>query len=459
MTSYSQYPQPGQYPAQSQPPQYPAQPQGYQQAYQAPQGAPQQLYAPQQYQQQAPSAYAQQAPPQAAYGASQQAPQAQQQAYQHAASYDVDDAAVAAAYQNTSAPGAGRGPTPQFLKIPGPRGQQTWDASVPLQYSNYVIIRILGPSAPGKPIFVESKTHFYKSHKYPKGRVLGYQGENSLFMQAIAEAARSNEARLQKIATEFGRVRWQYFYNVLDLSHPESHYGQDGVMRPYLLSAGRQLHRDIGNLSDHRGGISRIVSNEHGRAIRYTKTKNGPEPMNVEYDVRDEDPSPLHPYFYPATHNMWDLEAQIQNPTQDEVLEAIRELNLPMPAMGQSFGQVPSTYQQQAQSMAYSPNPNPPYQNPYPAQYATQGAPPAAGGAVAAPPPYQASQARMPAEQPPPPAMAQGMPSAPPPVGGYQQQPGGLPPPPQPPPMTPPPVSSGGAAPSGYPPLPGNPPF
>lgn len=469
MTSYqNQYPAPGQYPAQPTPQQYPPQPA----PGMPPQGAqmpPQQPMPPQGYQQPPPQQYAQPGPPQ---GPPQGMP----------AFHDVDDAAAAQAYAQV--PASNFGPNPPFLRVPGPRGQQTWDNSVPLGYTGSLTIRILPPWGPGKPVFVESKTHFYKSHKYPKGRVIGYQGEDSLFSLAILEAAKSPDPRLQRIATDYGRVRVQYFYNVLDLDHGETHYGQDGVMRPYVLAVGKNLHRDIGQLAEHRGGLSRLVHPQTGRNLRYSKTKAGSETMNVEYSVLDNDPSPIHEYYFPALQNLWDLETQIQNPSQDDVMEAIRELGLPMPTTVSA--QVPQGYPAQAPTAAYQPDPNPPYQNPYAAQEAAfYGGPPPAQQAGAPPPPsamqQPAQQAAASMPQPPPMQQFASPPAGPPPVyGGAPPSTHAAPPappaqagappathaappptqappmqgqfgaPPQPPPMQPPPVSSGGAAPSGY---------
>ncbi|UCF48606.1 MAG: hypothetical protein JSU89_15805 [Myxococcales bacterium] len=407
--------------------------------------------------------------------------------------HEANDEQARQAYATAAASVGNFGPNPQFLKIPGPRGQLVWDNSVPQGYSANCVIRVMPPWAQGKTVFVESKTIFYKSHKYPRGRVLGYQGEDSLFMQAIQRAADSGDERLQRVAADYGRVRTQYLYNVIDLSHPDSHTGQDGVMRPYLLGAGRQLHRDIGDLVEARGGINRIVSPVAGRPVRYTKTKTGPEPMNVEYGVIDLEPQELHSYFHPILQNLWDLEAQIPVPTQDDVLEAIRELGLPDPRQtmaqvpGQMAGAPPQSY-----GMSYQPDPNPPHGSPYQAQAAPPqtwaqqppGPPQQPAGAPPAPVPFAESQMQQQPAQggwgaPVNPA-AMGQPAAPPPAQGAppQQWAGAAAPPPPamppaqqqaqqwggtaaPPPMPtqqPPPVTSGQALPGGYQPAPGGPP-
>lgn len=455
----------------------------YQQQYpaagQMPQAPPQGQYP--QYQQQYPQQqYPQQAPQQP------QAPMAGDMPQWHEANDEATRQAFATAAQNSNF-----GPQPQFLKIPGPRGQQTWDHTVLQGFSASCVLRFLPPWADRKPVFVESKTIFYKSHKYPRGRVLGYQGDDSLYMQAIQRAANSGDARLQQVATDYGRVRTQYLYNVADLTHPDSHTGEDGVMRPYILSVGRQLQGDIGKLVEARGGINRIVNPVSGRPIRYTKTKTGPEPMNVAYGVIDLEPAELHPYFRPILSNLWDLEAQIPNPTQDDVLEAMRELGLPDPR--QTMGQVPQGYQ-----MSYQPDPNPPHPSPYQAQgqMAPPQAPAAPVGAAPAPvapvpygaqqQPPAAAQAPMQYFQQPDPTYApvqyQQPAPAPGPSAGYGVPPAeaamplaGQPPPqpgmqPPPPPMPqtamgpaappvpqtqPPPVSSGTAMPGVYQPTPG----
>lgn len=432
----------------SQQPYYPPQP-GY------PQMAPG-------YPQQMPPGYPQQVAP--GYPPPQAAPPQMPQFH------EANDAAAAQAYSQT--PQSQFGPKPNFLRVPGPNGQTRWDSSVYPGYEGSVIIHLLPPWAAGKPVFVESKNHFFKSATHPKGMVLGYAGEDSLYMAAIRLGMQHPDPRIQKIANDFGKIRRQYLYNVLDLSNPTTHYGQDGIMRPFVLGAGPNLQTDIGRLVDTRGGISKLVHPINGRPLKYSKKKTGPDEMNVEYGVLDLDPQPLNPYFYPALSNLWDLEAQTTPATQEDQLKAIQELGLPMPATGQSFGQVPQSY---------NPAPAPQWPSPYPGQ-APMGAPPPPQGwappppqGFAAPPPQQMPQwappppaapqpqwpqqapSAAPQMPPPPPPAASGW-GAPPPMG----QPGmtGAPPPPPPPamvnpaqmpppPMSPPPVSS---APGGVPP-------
>ncbi len=343
------------YPGQQQPPQYGAPP-----AQQIP---PQAAQAPH-HGQQNPGGYPNQG--QGQYGAPQGPQQAQPPTY-----YMPDDQATQDAYARVP---AGFGTGPQFVRVLGPRGETDW-SSVPVGYKGHEYIRLLPLKQQGQPLFVESKTQFYKSRKYPKGKMLGFAGEDSLFMRAIGEAARSNDPRLQKIATEFGRVKSQYLYNVVMLGRPESHLQQDNSMRPFILAAGRQLHRDIGQLAEHRGGISRMVDIHNGHPLKLIKTKHGPELMNVEYTIIDDAPQPLDPYFYPCISNAWDLQAQVKPATEEEMLEAIRELNLPMPQT-QTHATVPTDV---GHNVAYQPNPNPPHNNPYAAQAPGQSQGPAYG--------------------------------------------------------------------------------
>jgi len=281
--------------------------------------------------------------------------------------------------------------------------------------------------------------------------VLGYAGEDSLWMQAVHLGMQHPDPRIQEIANNYGRVRRQWLYNVVDLSNPTTHYGQDGIMRPFILGAGSTLQKDIGILADTRGGISKLVHPISGRPLRYMKKKTGPEEMNVEYGVLDLDPAPLNQYFFPVMEKLWDLEAQTKAAMPEEMMRAIQEIGLPMPATGQSFGQVPQSY---------NPNPAPAWGNPY-AQ--PQQAPPQYG-APPPPPPYaqpmQGQQQQMPFVPPPPPQMVPQFapPPPPPPVSGQPSM-GNMPPPPPPmgqfpqqmapPQLAPPPVSSQ-PGPSGY---------
>lgn len=448
-----------------------------------PGGYPQQM--PQQgYPQMAPQGYPQQMPQQGGYpqmpGVAPGYPPPQN-APAMPQFHDVNDAAAAQAYSQT--PVSQFGPKPNFLRVPGPQGQTRWDQSVYPGYENSVIIHLLPPWAPGKPVFQESKNHFYKSAGHPKGMVLGFAGDDSIYMAAIRLGMQSPDPRMQKMANDFGKVRRQYLYNAVDLSNPTTHYGQDGIMRPYILGAGPNLQTDIGRLADTRGGISKLVHPVSGRPLKYSKKKTGPEEMNVEYGVLDLDPAQLNPYFYPALEHLWDLEAQTAPASQEEQLKAIQELGLPMPATGQSFAQVPQSYPGQA-PQSYNPNPAPQWPSPYQGQPPMGAPPPPQGWAPPAPPSFgPPPQQQMPQWAPPPPSMAPQMsqqpwpqqpapsaapqmpPPPPPPAGGW-----GAPPPmggnpgmmgAPPPPMAPPPVSSqpGGVpqnipAPAGSPPPP-----
>jgi len=386
--------------------------------------------------------------------------------------YEANDAQASQGFQQAAQAAAQFGPNPQFLRVPGPRGQTKWDGSVPVGWQGELTIHLMPPSAAGKQVFVEAKSHFYKSAAHPRGAVLGYAGEDSLWMQAIHMGMQNPDPSIQKMANDYGRVRRQWLYNAVDLSNPTTHYGQDGVMRPFILGAGSTLQADIGRLADTRGGISKLVHPVSGRPLRYMKKKTGVEEMNVEYGVLDLDPQPLNPYFYPALEHLWDLEAQAKVAAQEEMVKAIQELGLPMPATGQAFAQVPQSY---------NPSPNPAWPNPYPQQVPVVGpsmglqypqqqaqagwGPPAPMMAPGAPMPQQPMGGQWGAPPPPPPPMgSQQMPQfaappPPPPVSSQSPMAGApMPPPPMPmgppmmqppPPMAPPPVSSQVGA-SGY---------
>lgn len=420
-------------------------------------------YGPQQgYSQQPQQAYPQQPVYQQPQQPMYQQPQ-QMQTGQMPQFFEANDAQAAQGYQQAAQAAASFGPIPQFLRVPGPRGQVKWDGSVPVGYQGQLIIWLCGPWAAGKPVFVEAKSHFYKSAAHPKGSVISYAGEDSLWMQAVQMGMQHPDPRIQKIANDYGRVRRQWLYNALDISNPTTHYDpKDGIMRPFILGAGSNLQADIGRLADTRGGISKIVHPMSGRPLRYMKKKTGMEEMNVEYGVLDLDPAPLNQYFYPALQALWDLEAQTKPSTVEEMAKAIQEIGLPMPATGQAFGQVPQSY---------NPNPQPAWGSPYPQvpvvgppmgmQYPQQAQAPQ-GYAPPSPPMQQQQMQGVPFAPPPPPPMGgqQQAPqwAPPPPPPPVSSQPGmAMPPPPMqqmgqpppPPPMMPPPVSSQGG-PSGY---------
>jgi len=380
--------------------------------------------------------------------------------------YMPDDQATAQAYQN-SAQTTGGAAMPQFLRVPGPQGQTKWDGSVPVGYEGALIIRLCPPWAPGKPVFVEQKAHFCRvfTQKHPNGFGLPYAGDDSLFMQAVRIGMQSSDDNMRKLANECGKVKKKYLYNVFDLSNPTSHYGQDGVMRPYILDMGVNVQKELARVTEVRQGISRIVHPLEGRSLRYSKKKTGPRKEDVEYGIIDLDPQALNAYFYPGLEHLWDLEALLSPPSQEVVLNVIREAGLPMPATGQSFGQVPQNY---------NPNPSPPYPTPYQQpqqQMQTQGqwqAPPMTQTNMAPPIPvamqqHMPMQQQMPMMPPPPPMgnpnMGAPPPMAPPPVSSNP----GAPMPPMPQTMTatppPPPPPSAGAMNTPPPPPVGNPPF
>lgn len=469
----------GQYPPPPPPPGQPMPPQAVPPQQPPPQQPPPQ-YAqpappphPQQYAQPAPVQAPPQAPPQAAavqtppyWPADQTPPQYQAgppQAAPNAPVYHApDDAAVRAVLDDVEVRSQQRQAGGNFagqLKIPNHVGAVKWGPDVPVGYENHVDAYLCGGWAAGAMPFVESVTHFYKSAAHPKGNVIGCSGDDScLFCQARSMASNSPDPTISKSAKDWGRRRVQYLYNAIDLTNPQSHYGQDGQMRPFLLPVGSNLQTSLRRMFDARGGITKFVDPVGGRPIRLTKKKTGMDDMNVEYGAIDMDPAPLDQYFWPALGNVWNLEKEVAPPPQAEVVAAIMELNWPMP-QGMAVGSAPT--------QAYSAAPQAPAPSPYPQQpQMPQQAPlfpPAPQYAPqASQPPQGQPQAYAPAPAPAP-YQAPGMPPAPQPVAAPPPPPampqGGPPPPPptnvgQPPPMAPPPVTSDGSVPP-PPPTPG----
>jgi len=353
----------------------------------------------------------------------------------------------------------------RFIRVPGPQGQVKWDAGVPIGYVGHVDVYLCGGWAAGVVMpMVECVTHFVKSMSNPKGfNITCSNDENCMFCQAKALAIQSPDPSIQQSAASWGRKRYQTLYNVLDLTNPQSHYGNDGIMRPYILGAGSQLQSDLKRMFDARGGVTIFCHPTQGRPIRVTKKKTGPNERDVEWGAIDLNPMPLDQYFYPALQNLWDLSQRVQPSKPEDIQKVIMELRWPMPGAMQA-----QAHAQPQAPMSFNPAPQPPYPNPY-------GSPPmppagmATAGTVPPPPPGMAPAPSMPPPpqqqfMPPPPQMApqppqQGMaPPPPPPVTSDGQ---GIPPLPQQQPgmgAPPPPPQPQGAPPQGAPPQGAQPP-
>lgn len=358
--------------------------------------------------------------------------------------HQVDDAAMAAHYQRTKEEmqrGGGAG----FLKIPGPRGQEKWDSSVPIGYEGSVPVHICGPWAAGKPIFVPKRSYFWKSRSKPNGTSIMAPPQGDLIQQALELGANSPDPSVQKFVKDFGRPRMNYLYNVLQLDNPQLHVGQDGVMRPLVLDGGKQIHTAIGDVFTNAEGASNIVDYSSGRPVRIIRKKTGNRNVDIEWTAMPSmNQAPVPQQFWPALQNMWDLEAFIKYPTVEEMQAAVLDMGLPMPGQPMQM-QVPQ---------GYNPGTAAPYPNPYPQpqmvppmapQVAPQMALPMQPQMGAAPPPPPMGP---PPAMGPPPGMAPQMapPMAPPPVQSAQVPPQQPTMPPQQtqmaPAMNPPPISS-----------------
>ena len=288
-----------------------------------------------------------------------------------------------------------------FVKFLGPQGQTRWNNAVPIGYEASLVLRILPPPnpSPANPtphIFLEQKTHFWKSAAHPQGSQIGCAGKDRCAVCRAREAGLAHpDPQVQKRAKEFGRVKTNFLYQVAMVQYPQAHFGEDGVMRPLILSAGSKLHSSLGELV-HGRGFAKIVHPTAGRDLSVKKKKVGSNDMDVEYGVLDLDPAPIPPTFYPLLSNLLDLHEFIREASEQEQLAAVAEMQLPMPGQAQS-------------TAAYNPMPQAPYGNPYQAAAsapAFQGYPPA----PVSPPAYQ-SQYLPPAYNLPPspaPAVFQG---------------------------------------------------
>lgn len=394
MTYLNQYQQPPQQPTQQyqQPPGMPQH--GYAGGYQHPQQAQQQYQQYQQPQQPPP------AMPQHGYagGYPNQAPQ------QPAGpppvmnmNEEAAQAALKASEESFAAKTSMGDPFPNWLKFPGPEGQTKWDHSVPVGYAAHLDLYICPPWTDSVALpFLESVTHFYKSHPNPKGTVVTCTDDKTcLFCQARSAGLESVDVNVNRTATMWGKKRRQFIYNVLDLNNPNSHVYKDGKMRPLLLGASVTLQKALRKIFEVRG-VTQICDWQNFKPIRITKKKTGPQDIDIEYSAIDLEPIALPDMFYPALHAIWDLAEQVKPSAPNEIMQAIQELGLPLPGSAQ----------QPHQTAAYNPMPAPP-----PQQYQS---PPAYAGV--SPTPAQAYSGAAPGgvQAPPPPPPA----SAPPQYGG-----------------------------------------
>lgn len=438
MTQYQQ-PPPGQMP--------PAPPAGYQQPQQpqyqqpAPQGyAPpvQQPQYPQQYPQQQPQYPQQQPQQQAQYPAP--AAQLPPPPAQMPASHAVDDQQAQAAYRDHAERSSGfdDGPRPSFVKWLGPNGQTNWNG-VNVGYQSHLRMLICSPWAPGKPVFMKQTSHFmlYQGEGGMKQGSVNCGRDGCRICGAVEAGMVHHDEAVQKKAKR-SKTGYANLYNVFLLDTPQAHVGQDGIMRPFVLSAGSKMHKAIGDLADARGGMSAFANFEMGRVLQITKRKTGPEQMNIEYSVLDFDPIALPQEFWPGIPNMWDLEDLCKPGDPEMIARLLAKSSINFLA---SAG--PASYSPHAQA----PGPNPygqmPPQQTAPGSTAYShppGAPPA--------PQYQTPvQSPVPMQVPPPVSSAVPPAQMPPPAQA-------APPPQQP--MAPPPVSSGAPA-QGYQPQPSQP--
>lgn len=249
------------------------------------------------------------------------------------------------------------GPKPNFLAFLGPHGQKRWDQSVHVNYECAITVYLAPPWGPGKNIFCQNKSHFWKSMQKPQGTSITCGNESCLVCKAREAALNSHDDALKQRAL-MASVRTRFLYNCFVLDNLKGHYDPAGVLRPFILQAGSKLHAAIGDMLEARGGALHIVDPTMGRPLRLKKRKTGPLEQNVEYTLVDLNQMPLPTEFYPGLENLWNLEDMEKAPTQEEMIVAVNEMGLPMPGMeqiGSPGGQFSSGMRQ----------PQPAYPNPY----------------------------------------------------------------------------------------------
>jgi hypothetical protein len=352
----NQYP----YPPQQQPMAgYPQQPgnQG------PPQGYPQQPAA--QYagaawpQQQPPAGY----PPQpGGYQAGQvpqaQAPRAPQQVPQGLPQlYQADPAVIAAAQQKATAEaariaaaragaGAGKG---RWWSPAGPQGQEKWDAGVPIGYKSNTLVWVCPPwgaEARGA-FFLEDQSHFWKSARSPRGTSCHCPGKETCPICFASKLLYSSGSKDDAARAKYGRQRKQALLQILLLEFPQSHWDPEtGKMTPWLFRCSQQVLKgilDVAQTREREGGSPDVTHPSSGCPIWISKTKTGPEPMDVEWGVQRAGDRSLHETFWPALHSLWSLDKFVVPSTQQDMVQAIQEMGLPMtPEVQQLLAAVPT---------------------------------------------------------------------------------------------------------------------
>ena len=274
----------------------------------------------------------------------------------------ADEQAMAAVHnqqaQDSQTRRSAGGPFPKILKWQGPNGGD-WKQAHP-GFESAIRGRICPPWDPAKRLVsVESASHFYRSRQHPKGMSIQCAGPGCKFCQACENATANPDPNIQKMGSDWGKVRRQTLYNFINETDPASHIYDDGVMRPIILQTPTTLQDDFRMLFSNKGGVNAFCQ-PNGKPVLLFKKKTGTENINVEYKATDLDASPVDPYFYPAFHALWDLESRIRAPSDEDVMKALNELGLPLPM--QVSAQVPASF-----------NPTPQAPWPQPAMGAPQG--------------------------------------------------------------------------------------
>jgi hypothetical protein len=447
---------------------------------------------------------AQQAPQQFQQPAQQPPPQAPQQP--QTGWYMPDEQMVEKGYNRAAEIAAeaararaGGGGDMKFVRMPGPQGQPKWDATVPIGWEARVAIYLAPAWALGQNYYIEGISHFWKSYQHPAGTSVGCPGKEICLIDksrgSLFNSGRESDAQRAR-QTLRGQKHFYYQGFLLDLG-PQQHVSPTGVMRPFILDAGSDLHAKIQFIMKNRG-YRNVLDKDGGRPLIVVKRKTGPDIQNVDWDAIDGNPMPLPMEYRNA--QLWDLAKLVVPATPQEQVTALIETGMPIPPEAYSMFPPGSLPQQAAPSgqpsmpmgnQGWNPGPGaPPFPSPYGAppaqtwqqpvpqappqnwqQPAPQAAPPSFGPPQPPPMPVPPQTMIQPAPQPPamgpppptmPPPPPQMAPPPPPPVSvptagapntyqpqpsqaGAYQAPTAMPPPPPmgmpppPPPMAPPP--------------------
>ncbi len=307
----------------------------------------------------------------------------------------------------------------KYFDALGPQGQP-WKNSY-VGFASDRAIFLAPPWAKDGPLYVERDSRFWKGAKNPKGSSI-YVAEDSLVSKAVSLAYDSGMDKNRIFLKRRRQYIWQGFaLEVLPdsqlIPNLPAHADDQGKIFPMIWSVSFTLHKrlmeemKVLGSGDEFAGAIQCVNPENGIPFKLTKTKTGPDPMDVEKSVARLVPMALPQEYWAGLSNLYDLDKLNPIATPQEEIEAIQDAGLPMPPeAGQYAGAQPVQPVQPPQ--AHVPQGVQQVQGGYTAQYAIPGTPaipsqmPQVGQAQAPVPMPQVAPVQGAGYAPPPPPTA-----------------------------------------------------